>query len=53
MTRAEIARSIPCSAPQITDLAKGKRGKSLDYKIADKLRELHKQRCGVKPQEAA
>lgn len=43
MTQLEAAKSIGCGQSYVSDLASGKRGKSVSYEIGVKLIQLHKQ----------
>lgn len=42
MTQAEVAKLIGCGQSYVSDLANGKRGKSMSYEIGARLIQLHK-----------
>lgn len=44
MTQAEIAASVGCSQPHISDIVNGRRGKQLTYVVGDGLVRLHAER---------
>ena len=44
MTQAEIAASVGCSQPHISDIANGRRGKQLTYVVGAALVRLHAER---------
>jgi len=48
MTQAEIAASVGCSQPHISDIANGRRGKQLTYVVGDGLVRLHAERAASK-----
>lgn len=42
MTQSEVAKLIGCGQSYVSDLANGKRGKSMSYEIGARLIQLHR-----------
>jgi predicted transcriptional regulator len=47
LTQQELANLVPCSQSLINAFSKGKRGSNPTYVIANRLLELHSQRCSA------